>query len=229
MKKFTEPPFWEDKLTNEPIFKSLVDNFDVIEHELLRLYKIGRFVKLFVKYPVQKKDLKIKKTDWWFIEESTRWNLAPIFGAKHDVNIYQRIGKLRVLGYELLAFVVRTLCPKTTNLLRDYFHDAIILNSSVNVIYPNSEIKPHKHPILNHKHRMNYHLCITDDQDALLTVGYETKSWKRGEILAFKNSGPYRHSVAHRGKNTRIILMLELDVDYLNSYGVFRGVRISDG
>ena len=230
MKKFTEPPFWEDILEREqePLFKRLIDNFDVIEKEILRLYKVSKFVKLFYRYPVQKSDLKFKNADGWFIEESTKWTLTPIFGAKHDANIRKRTSKLWVLTLEGLAFVIRYLCPQTTKLLREDFHNAKILNSSINVIHPNSEIKPHKHPLLNNKHRMNYHLCITDDPDAQLTVGDETKSWKRGEILAFKNSGPYRHSVIHKGKNTRIILMLEIDVDYLIPYGVFRGVRVKD-
>ena len=75
---------------------------------------------------------------------------------------------------------------------------------------------------------MNYHLCITEDPAAELTVGYETKTWKKGKIVAFKNSGPYRHSVVHKGKDIRIILMAEIDVDYLKSYGVYRGQRIKD-
>jgi len=228
IKKFTEPPFWEDILTEEPIYQKLIINFDIIEKELIRLHKIGKFTKLFYKYPVQKKNLKLKGTDWWFIDEDTNWKISPIFGAKHDKNIHKRTSKFKVYYYEFIAFIVRILCPQTTNLLIQDFKDGKILNASIPVLYPNSEIRPHRHPTFNNKHRMNYHLCVTEDPEAYLTVGYETKSWKRGEIIAFKNSGPYRHSVVHNGKNIRIILMLELDVDYLKQYGVFKGERVKD-
>lgn len=227
-KRFTEPPFWEDILQDEPIFKRLVDNFEVIEKEIIRLFKINKLIKVFYKYPVQKKNLKFKGTDWWFIDEDTNWKLSPVFGAKHDKNIHKRTSKFKVYYYEFIAFIVRTLCPQTTKFLRKEFNEGKIINTSINVLHPGSTIRPHRHPTFNNKHRMNYHLAITDDPEAYLTVGYETKSWKRGNILAFKNSGPYRHSVVHNGKNIRIILMLELDVEYLNQYGVFKGERIRD-
>jgi hypothetical protein len=44
--------------------------------------------------------------------------------------------------------------------------------------------------------------------------------------LAFKNTGPYRHSVVHNGTEDRVILIVELDVKYLEKYGVFKGERI---
>jgi hypothetical protein len=229
MKMYTEPPFWEDILCNEPIFAKMVNNFNVIEPEMIRLHKFGKYLKLFFKYPVQKKDLKVKNKDWWIIEETTDWKLAPIFGAKHDALISRRTDKIKILAYDTVAFFIRKfICPKTVSLLKDGFETGKILNTSVPVLGPGAEIKPHKHPIKDHKHRMNYHLCITEDPEAYLTVGHETKTWKRGQILAFKNTGPYRHSVIHKGKNTRIVLMLELDVDYLEMYGVFRGERIKD-
>ena len=227
MKRFTEPPFWEDIIekNKEPIFESLINNFDIIEKETLRLLKISKFIKLFYKYPIQKSDLKFSNR--WFIEKNTRWNLTPIFGAKHDVNTLKRIsknnkiiGKFRIFLYELLAFCIRILCPQITKLLKGYFDKNIILNSTINIIYPDSEIRPHKHPVTNHQYRMTYHLCIIEDIGAELTVGYETRTWKKKQIIAFKNTGPYRHSVIHKGKDIRVILMVEIDMDYLKSYGV---------
>jgi len=228
MKRFSEPPFWEDVLENEPIFKRLIDNFDIIEKELLRLHKIGKFIKIFYKYPVQKKNLKFKNKDWWFIDKNTEWRISPLFGAKHDANVSRRTGKFRIMMWETVAFFIRKLCPETIALLKHDFDTGKILNASIPVLYPGAEIKPHRHPVFNNKHRMNYHLCITEDPEAYLTVGYETKTWRKGKILAFKNSGPYRHSVIHKGKDFRIVLMLELDVDYLEKYGVFKGKRMKD-
>lgn len=228
MKRFTEPPFWEDILEEkeEPFFNSLIDNFDVIEKEILRLYKLSKFLKFFWKYPVQKSDLKL--SNWWFIEESTRWTVAPVFGGKNDALVRRRAKKFFLIASEPLSFLVRFLCPQMSKILKFYFDKKILLNSTINIIYPGSVIGPHIHPVFDHKHRMNYHLCITEDPAAELTVGYETKTWKKGKIVAFKNSGPYRHSVVHKGKDIRIILMAEIDVDYLKSYGVYRGQRIKD-
>lgn len=225
IKKYSEPPFWQDVFINkEPNCQNLINNFHIIKQESLRLKKIANL--LFDKYSAN--NPKLPKKNNYFIEKDVNWKIAPIFGSRYDVNAKRRASQYKLWKSDILSFFVRLLCPKTTSLLRGAFKKKIILNAYFTQLSPNSIIKPHYHPVKNGIHRMNLHLGIVCDPDAKITVGEETKTWEEGKILAFKNSGPYRHSVVHNGTHDRLILIVELDVKYLEKYGVFKGERIYD-
>lgn len=224
IKKYSEPPFWDVFIGKEPVTQNLLENFHLIKQEVLRLKKVENF--LFAKYAANNPKLQTK--DHYFIEKDVNWKIATIFGSRYDVNARRRASRYRLWKSDVLSFFVRLMCPKTTSLLRTYFKENIVLNAYFTQLSPGSEIKPHYHPIENGIHRMNLHLGIVCDPDAKITVGEETKTWEDGKILAFKNSGPYRHSVTHNGTHDRIILIVELDVKYLEQYGVFKGERIYD-
>lgn len=225
MKKYSEPPFWEDIIVEkDPICQSLVHHFDDIKKDVLRIKKIANI--LFDVYPASK--LNTKKTEHYFIDHKTDWKIAPIFGGRYDVNARRRSSFFNLIKSDIISFIVRLLCPKTLSLLQKYFKEKIILNAYFTQLSPGSIIKPHYHPIENGVHRMNLHLGIICDPKCKITVGEKTKTWEEGKILAFKNSGPYRHSVEHNGTHNRIILIVELDVEYLKQYGVYRGQIIKN-
>lgn len=223
VKKYTEPPFWDDFLEIEPISQSLLQNYQDIKQEVLRLNKFSKLI--FVNYPVL--NLKLKKNDHYFVNSNVGWKISPFFGGRYDVNVKRRAPFFMLWHSDLLAFITRLLCPKTTVLLREAFKNKIILNAYFTQLMPGSVIKPHYHPIKNGVHRMNLHLGLVCDPESMITVGEETRTWEEGKILAFKNSGPYRHSVVHKGTHNRIILIVEVDVKYLEQYGVFKGKRIN--
>lgn len=224
VKQFTEPPFWDNFLDVEPLCKSLIANFPSIKKEALNLRKIGF---LYGKFPVS--EIKLKNNEsikFYIITKTVRWSIAPFFGSRYDTHARRRASKLMLLKADIGAFFIRLLCPTTYSLLRDLFKKKIVLNAYFTIASPGVHIKPHIHPISNGVHRMNIHLGICCDPDATVTVGEETRTWEEGKLLAFKNSGPYRHSVEHRGTKDRLILIVELDVKYLEQYGVFKGERI---
>jgi len=226
LKKYSEPPFWQDVFVNkEPISQDLINNFITIKKECLQLKKIANI--LFAKYPAHKLR-KVKTANHYFIEDNTDWRIAPFFGGRYDTNAKRRSSFFRLIYSDLISFFVRLICPKTHSLLKKGFNEGIILNAYFTQLSPGSKIKPHYHPIINGIHRMNLHLGIVCDSGATITVGEETKTWEDGKILAFKNSGPYRHSVVHNGIHNRIILIVEIDVKYLENYDVFKGERIKD-
>ena len=226
IKKFTEPPFWDDFLDKEPLCKSLVENFSSIKKESLRLMKFGI---LYGKFPVTEIKLKNNESlNVYIINKNVRWIIAPIFGSRYDVHARRRAPKINLLIDDIGAFFIRLLCPKTHNLLKDFFKKKIILNAYFTIASPGVEIKPHIHPISDGIHRMNVHLGLCCDTNATVTVGEETRTWEEGKLLAFKNSGPYRHSVEHKGTQDRLILIVELDVKYLETYGVYKGRRIKN-
>jgi len=226
IKKFTEPPFWDNFLETEPLCKSLVENFASIKQESLRLKKFGI---LYGKFPVS--EIKLKNHEslkFYIITKTVKWSIAPFFGSRYDTHARRRASKLMLLKADIGAVFIRLLCPKTYTLLRDLFKKKIVLNAYFTIASPGVHIKPHIHPISDGIHRMNIHLGICCDPEAKVTVGEETRTWEEGKLLAFKNSGPYRHSVEHKGTQDRLILIVELDVKYLEPYGVYKGERIKD-
>lgn len=220
-KKFTEPPFWDNFIEVEPLCVSLVKNFDLIKKDSL---KVKKFFSL--KIPKLGKFPNFKNV--YVIDKKVNWLIAPFFGSRYDAHAKKRASKLQLLVGDIGAIFTRFLCPDTHKLLKPFFKQKIVLNAYFTIASPGVYIKPHIHPISNGVHRMNIHLGICCDPDATVTVGEETRTWEEGKLLAFKNSGPYRHSVEHKGTKDRVILIVELDVKYLEQYGVFKGERIKD-
>jgi hypothetical protein len=228
IKTYTEPPFWDNFIGNEPITQSLLKNYEEIKKEALRMKIYAGFL-LYTKYSVPKLKLKFNKNiQHYFIDDSTIWRISPFFGSRYDNNARRRSTTFKLLYADALAFFVRLICPKTYSLLKEGFKNKIILNAYFTELVPGSIIKPHIHPQSNGIHRMNLHLGLVCDPECVITVGEETRTWEEGNILAFKNSGPYRHSVIHRGIRNRIVLIVELDVKYLEPYGVFKGNLIKN-
>jgi hypothetical protein len=228
IKNYTEPPFWDNFIGSEPITQSLLENYEEIKKEALRMKKYAGFI-MYGKYSVPQLKLKSnREIQHYFIDDSTIWRISPLFGSRYDNNARRRSTKFKLLYADALAFFVRIACPRTYSLLKKGFENNFILNAYFTELIPGSVIKPHIHPQSNGIHRMNLHLGIMCDPDCTITVGEETRTWEEGKILAFKNSGPYRHSVEHKGTQNRIVLIVELDVKYLEPYGVFKGSLIND-
>jgi aspartyl/asparaginyl beta-hydroxylase (cupin superfamily) len=64
---------------------------------------------------------------------------------------------------------------------------------------------------------MRVHLGLVCDPLCEITVGPDKRTWKEGELLAFKDGGAYPHSVTHNGTHDRLILIFDLTLDYLRS------------
>ena len=221
VKRYTEPPFWDNFLDKEPLCLSLVENYEVIKKEALRLEKICSY-----KIPGYGPFPNFKNV--YVIDREVKWLIASFFGCRYDNHARRRASRLHLLIGDIGAFFTRLFCPQTYKLLKPLFDDKIVLNAYYTIASPDVYIKPHIHPQANGIHRMNIHLGLCCDPEATVTVGEETRTWEEGKLLAFKNSGPYRHSVFHAGHNDRVILIVEVDVAYLEKYGVYRGERIKD-
>jgi hypothetical protein len=55
------------------------------------------------------------------------------------------------------------------------------------------------------------------DPGCVITVGNEQRVWENGKIIAFKDGGPYPHSVKHNGTKQRIIASFDVDLSYLKT------------
>jgi aspartyl/asparaginyl beta-hydroxylase (cupin superfamily) len=65
---------------------------------------------------------------------------------------------------------------------------------------------------------MRIHMGLICDPECKITVDAETKTWTEGKILAFKDGGPYYHSVVHNGTKDRYIFSFDLSLEYLSPY-----------
>ena len=99
--------------------------------------------------------------------------------------------------------------PKTMKIIEQMPHCAIGLDGIGQVVF--SQLEPNTH-ILTHSGstnlRLRYHLPITVDPNAKITVHGESRYWERGRCLIFDDG--LAHCVEHKGTETRVILLVDL-------------------
>jgi aspartyl/asparaginyl beta-hydroxylase (cupin superfamily) len=88
-------------------------------------------------------------------------------------------------------------------------------NVFVSRLIPNSTINPHRGWTPDY---LRMHLCLVADPGCKMTVGDVTRTWEVGELMAFKDGGPYLHHVKHRGQHERIILSYDIDLNYVAQF-----------
>lgn len=90
-------------------------------------------------------------------------------------------------------------------------HDKTIVGASFNILSPGVEIKPHE------GHRgwsdkiYRVHLCLEEAEDSALIVGDQTYYWKKHQAFYFDDTK--QHYAYNRGKQTRVILLVDIARD----------------
>jgi aspartyl/asparaginyl beta-hydroxylase (cupin superfamily) len=208
-----EPAFWQNELQDEPICKALTENWQTIRDEILKLKETHQ--QWFVKYP----KFKVIDPD---TNESVRmydnnWMVTAL--SKLEENYQAENNRAEKAGGNTLEKLVKKYRPKISPTLHSIINqadeDGILTNVFVSILSPGAIIRPHQG---YSKDYMRIHLGLICDPKCKLTVGDETKTWEEGKLLAFKDGGPYYHSVVHNGINDRYILSIDLKLDYLSQY-----------
>lgn len=73
------------------------------------------------------------------------------------------------------------------------------------LLKPGTHIQPH-HGLLNT--RLICHLPLLTPDDCALRVGFETRAWRKGEMLLFDDS--FEHEAWNRSAHTRVVLLFEI-------------------
>jgi aspartyl/asparaginyl beta-hydroxylase (cupin superfamily) len=208
-----EPAFWQNKLVEEPICKALVENWEVIRDEVLSLKETHP--KWFAKYP----KFKIEDPE---TQESVRmydndWTVTAL--SRLEKGYEGENNRAEKTGGDSLEKLIKRYRPKLTPVLHSIVDqpdkDEILTNIFVSILSPGVIIRPHQG---YSKEYMRIHMGLVCDPKCKITVGDETKTWEEGKLLAFKDGGPYYHSVVHNGINDRYILSFDLKLDYLSNY-----------
>jgi len=114
---------------------------------------------------------------------------------------------------ELVAFT-KDNCPTLAEVISDLESLDLIANCFISKLTPGSIIHPHTGRTQKF---MRLHMGLDCDPDCTITVGQQQRVWENGKFLAFKDGGPYLHSVQHKGTKQRIIISCDLDLAYLKS------------
>jgi hypothetical protein len=193
-----EPAFWNEHLHKIPWCKNTRQKSDFIRHELLAF--ISHF-RPFMPYP--------KYGDLY----RNTWDAFPLSSFQGE---YLELSQhsLEVPMQPLVNFF-RARLPMTVQTITELESQGHLRNVFVSKLTPGSIIKPHRGWTPDY---MRIHLCIKEDIKCLITVGTETRTWRQGELLAFKDGGPYAHSVIHAGTKERIVVSYDLHLDYVSRF-----------
>jgi aspartyl/asparaginyl beta-hydroxylase (cupin superfamily) len=195
--------FWEDYLQDVPICKDIVNNFSDIRSEILQFIKEPKSLFDYPKYNVG--DTPLYKKHWKAVPLS---NFDGEFISIHSSELEKEYVR-NIIKKTKLA------CPVINSIIHDLEEEGNVANVFISELIPGSIINPHRGWTDKY---MRVHLGIFCDPECKITVGSKTKTWEEGKLLAFKDGGIYNHSVKHNGTHRRIILSIDILLDYLQQY-----------
>lgn len=198
VKNIIEPPFWDDFLEKIPFCQELQHSFADILEELQKFVLTSR---PFMDYP--------KYGNLY----SKSWEAFPLSLFEGEF-ISMTKGQL---GFDLGAFVARARpqLPVISALLAPLEQQGDLRNVFVSRLIPGSEIHPHRGWTPDF---LRIHMGLVCDPMCTMTIGSVTQTWAPGKLLAFKDGGPYLHSVSHKGTQERIVLSIDLRMRYVAQF-----------
>jgi aspartyl/asparaginyl beta-hydroxylase (cupin superfamily) len=204
-----EPLFYDtDKID---ILQKIKSKFPQIQLEILDYIKSNEFYD-YPKYEVSNElyDGELYKNDWKAIPlsefEEEHVELTEDDVVKSEIN--NKLPK------------IKGLIPTYNKIIKQGEKEGWIRNSFLSKLNPGSIIEPHKGWSNNF---LRCHIGIDVDNECYITKELpnsdlkikETRTWKEGEWIAFQDGGNYLHSVKHKGTKPRIVLSLDLNLDYI--------------
>ena len=195
--------FWEDHITDVPIYKNLIENYLQIKEEILNYLKYKNSLFDYPKYIISGKALY-----------DNYWKACPLSNFEGEF-ISNGASEIEKMYINKIIDNAKKYCPTINSIILDLEKQSNLKNAFISRLIPGSVINPH-HGWTDQFLRI--HLGIVCDPNCKITVGNETKTWEEGKILAFKDGGPFLHSVEHRGTTERIILSVDVKLSYLGQY-----------
>jgi aspartyl/asparaginyl beta-hydroxylase (cupin superfamily) len=194
----TEPPFWTDQLDRIPWCVEFRASFPAIRDEILHF--IAGF-RPFMDYP-KYGDLYVNT-----------WKAFPLskFQGEHVELSKQRLN----FNVDTIVAYNRSKLPVLSGLIGGLEQDGHLRNAFVSKLIPGSIINPHRGWTSEY---LRIHMGLVCDPECRITVGEITQTWKPGEMLAFKDGGPYPHSVRHTGTHERIVISTDLTLRYVSQF-----------
>ena len=190
-----EPPFWDDQLHRVPWCVELLSKAARIRDEVVDFVSSSR---PFMPYP--------KYGNLY----SNTWDAFPlsIFQGEH----IELSRKSLEINMSPLVTAYRKRLPVASSVIAPLEAEGVLRNVFVSRLIPGSIIHPHRGWTPDY---LRIHLGLVCDPGCAITVGDVTRTWEPLALLAFKDGGPYPHSVVHHGTGPRLILSHDLRLDYV--------------
>ena len=203
-----DPYFWDNIIKDAPVCIDLVNNFQHIKQEVLEFLNNPNALYDYPKYNVTYNQKTYELYDNY-------WKAVPISRFEKEY-IDQNMNAEQFALYDMVVKNAKKRCPTIEKIIAPLEKDNNIANCFISRLIPGSVIHPHDG---TSPHFMRVHLCIVEDPGCKITVGEETRAWQEGKLLAFKDGGPWLHSVKHEGTHERIVLSCDVRINpYLKPY-----------
>ena len=205
-----EPFFWEEFMTHFPLYKRWISDYYRIKEELDDFLGMPGSLISFPRYDTSYKE----ELDSTPLYENT-WLVMPFSKLSNEALRPDPSKTLGDLSNGYMAGIVKQLCPTLAKSIAEYESRSLVTNCFISKLLPGSIIHPHRGRTNKF---MRMQMGISCDKKCLITVGSEHRTWRAGEIIAFKDGGPYLHSVKHSGSECRIIISCDVDLNYLSLF-----------
>jgi hypothetical protein len=193
-----EPAFWNAHLHQIPLCVELSQHFEAIQQELLAFIDGSQPFMPYPKYA----NLYVNT-----------WDAFPL--SKFQGEFVELSKQNLNFNLERLVAFARGRLPTLSGLIAPLEAQGHLRNVFVSRLLPGSVINPHRGWTPDF---LRMHLGLRCDPNCRITVGEETQTWTPGQWLAFKDGGPYLHSVRHEGTQERIVLAIDLTLRYCNTF-----------
>jgi len=193
-----EPPFWNSQLHRIPLCNELIEKFSPIQNELDAFIASSH---PFMDYP--------KYANLYI----NTWEAFPL--SKFQGEFVELAQKNLHFNLERIVAYARSRLPVLSGLIGPLEADGHLRNVFVSRLFPGTVINPHRGWTPDF---LRIHLGLHCDPLCKITVGTETQNWSDGQLLAFKDGGPYLHSVRHKGTRERIVIAFDLALNYVNQF-----------
>jgi len=218
-----ESAFWDNqlKLSNEPICAEMIKSFDKLYIELTHFatacsHWISPYFNPMIEDLNTGNQIPLYNKGWTtlsvgYVDEEK--SVTPEFlkfkedeEKRLDVNLTETIRKMRKRGLPFLHSIIWKA-----------ERDKKLANAFLGTLHPGCVVNSHKGWSDEY---LRVHLALSwDDDDITITVGEETRTWVDGDILAFKDKGPYFISMKNQSKDQeRLYLSFDLGIEYLKGY-----------
>ena len=207
----SEPAFWEHLLVTLPFYKNLLLYYKSIRSEILELTEDPSELFDYPKTYLMSKD----RTESVPLYENT-WKAIPfsLYSGEYISTDDDSSSSRQVVQ---IVQRVRSRCEALDFIISGLEADGHLRNGFVSKLMPGSYIRPHRGRTDTY---MRIHLGLDCDPLCFIQVGEQTRTWEDGKVIAFKDGGPYLHSVKHNGSKQRIIISCDLSLEYLSSQGI---------
>lgn len=207
-----QPEFWEDYLHEVPIYNALIENYSAIRDEVLRYRETEN---PFVDYPQYDViDLETSKEAKLY---DKYWAVIPLSRFEGEAADFIEMPGIDNFAEFLAARIKhgRENCPTVVSVISPLESENNLANVFVSRLVPGSVIRPHTGWVQDW---MRLHLGLICDPECYIKVGNEQRTWEEGKIIAFKDGGPSPHSVVHKGTRERLILSVDVRLNYLKDF-----------